>query len=168
MLILEDDVLFSRRFGPRSARRIAAALARLPEGWRAFYLGHWPLFAHFWGWRILRTASLCTHAYVASPRLLEWLIATPFAKTGIPRSRIGGLGIDSALAALPQMYAYFPMVAIQRDSPHDHVRADRPRPLKAQLRDRLLTRGMRASQALAVCLSPLVWALRSARRAAAR
>ncbi len=168
VLILEDDVLFRAGFSARDARRIGAALARLPAGWLGFYLGHWPLAAHFAGWRILRSASLCTHAYVASRGLLEWLAATPFAKTGIPRSRIGGLGIDSAFAALPGMYAYFPMVAVQRDSPHDHVRLDRPRRLRARLRDRLLARGMRASELAAVALSPLVWAARAARALAAR
>jgi GR25 family glycosyltransferase involved in LPS biosynthesis len=159
-LILEDDVLFRRRFTPNTARRIADAVARLPQGWRGFYLGHWPLAAHFAGWRILRSASLCTHAYIANRSLLEWLAQTSFSKTGIPRSRIGGTGIDSAMAVLPGMFAYYPMVATQRASPHDHIRADRPRALKAHLRDQLLTRGMRASEAVAVMLAPITWAAR--------
>jgi hypothetical protein len=64
------------------------------------------------------------------------------------------------MAVLPGMYAYFPMVAIQRKSPHDHARADRPRSFKALLRDHLITRGMRANQALAVAVSPITWAAR--------
>jgi hypothetical protein len=165
VLVLEDDVLFERRFTPRTERRIAAAVASLPADWRGFYLGHWPLAVHFESPRVLRSASLCTHAYVANRALLEWLVATPFRKTGIPRSRIGGKGIDSAMAVLPGMYAYFPMVATQRRSPHDHLRFDRPRTLKAELRDHLLTRGMRANQAVAVALSPFTWAIRRMRSA---
>jgi hypothetical protein len=159
VLILEDDVLFQRRFTPRSERRIAEAMGRLPRDWWAFYLGHWPLAAHFEGWRILRSASLCTHAYIANRALLEWLVETPFAKS-LPRSRIGGKGIDSAMAVLPGMFAYYPMVATQRNTSHDHVRLGRPRALKAQLRDQLLARGMRANQALAIALSPITWAAR--------
>src|SRR5262245_21625838 len=127
VLILEDDVLFSRSFSPRTPSSVREALGALPPDWMAFYLGHWPVWAYVVGRRIMRVSALCTHAYVASEGLLEWLCATPYESPGVPRSRVGGQGIDTALAVLPAMYALFPMVAMQRDSPNDHVRLRQPK-----------------------------------------
>ena len=97
-LILEDDVLFSRPVRPRTLRAIADALAGLPADWMIFFLGHWPLSAYFVRPNVLRTSSACSHAYIASPRLLRWLADHPFEAQGIEKSRIAGKGVDAAYA----------------------------------------------------------------------
>src|SRR5262245_3159199 len=60
VLILEDDVLFSRSFSPRTSSVVREALEALPPDWMAFYLGHWPVWAYFVGPRIMRVSALCT------------------------------------------------------------------------------------------------------------
>src|SRR5262245_44776103 len=44
VLILEDDVCFAASTSPATAERVRAALADLPAGWMALYLGHWALW----------------------------------------------------------------------------------------------------------------------------
>ena len=128
VLIVEDDVLFASSVSPASVPQVGAALASLPADWMGFYLGHWALWAYPLRRHVLRCSSLCTHAYVASERLLAWLCETPFEQRNrIPRRRIGGNGIDSAFAALPAMYAFSPLLAVQRMVPNDHMRAPRIR-----------------------------------------
>ena len=65
--------------GPRTVRAVGRALAGLPPDWTIFFLGHWPLRAWFVRRNVLRSASGGAHAYVASPRLLEWLRDHPSA-----------------------------------------------------------------------------------------
>jgi GR25 family glycosyltransferase involved in LPS biosynthesis len=119
-LICEDDVLFSRRPRPATLRAIERALHALPPDWMIFFLGHWPLAAYFVRHNVLRTSSGCSHAYIASSRLLRWLRDHPWGSPGVQFSRIAGRGVDSAYAKLPQTYALFPMLAIQRVSPSDN------------------------------------------------
>ena len=113
-LIFEDDVLFARRVRPQTLRAIARALDRLPPDWMIFFLGHWPLGAYPVRHNVLRTSSACSHAYIASSRLLQWLADHPWDAVGIESSRIAGKGVDSAYARLPGTFALFPMIAIQR------------------------------------------------------
>ncbi len=120
VLILEDDVAFAPWVGPSVLRKVAATMGSLPPEWTIFFLGHWPLRARFEGRHLLRTASACAHAYVASPRLLAWLAATPYAK-GRERERIAGGGIDAAYARLPDTFAFFPMLATQARRGSDHM-----------------------------------------------
>jgi glycosyl transferase, family 25 len=160
VLVVEDDVLFSRRMGLRTIQRIGVALGSLPADWMGLYLGHWPLWAYPVGRRLLRSSSLCTHAYVASERLLAWLCASPYSqRKSIAKALIGGGGIDAALAALPQMYAFFPMVAVQRVSPHDHLRPKEQgrswRRMKLALRDLAFNHLMRTNELLVVLATPL-------------
>jgi GR25 family glycosyltransferase involved in LPS biosynthesis len=119
-LICEDDVLFTRRIRPATLRAIERALRALPTDWTIFFLGHWPLAAYFVRHNVLRTSSGCSHAYIASPRLLRWLRDHPWGAPGVQFSRIAGKGVDSAYAKLPGAYALFPMLAIQRVSPSDN------------------------------------------------
>jgi GR25 family glycosyltransferase involved in LPS biosynthesis len=119
-LICEDDVLFSRRPRPATLRAIEQALHALPPDWMIFFLGHWPLAAYFVRHNVLRTSSGCSHAYIASRRLLRWLRDHPWGSPGVQFSRIAGRGVDSAYAKLPEAYALFPMLAIQRVSPSDN------------------------------------------------
>jgi hypothetical protein len=73
-LICEDDVLFTRRIRPATLRAIDRALRALPADWTIFFLGrHWPLGAYFVRHNVLRTSLGCSHAYIASSRLLRWL-----------------------------------------------------------------------------------------------
>lgn len=143
VLVLEDDVAFTRSLSAAHVRRIRAAIDRLPADWMGFYLGHWALWALPAGWRTLRCSSLCTHAYVASERLLDWLGRTPFERRDALRlSRIVGRGVDSAFAALPQMFAIFPAVAVQRFETSDHLEARRIR-LRRAHRDLFVLSRMR-------------------------
>jgi len=166
-LILEDDVAFSLHRGARTLARIAAALEKLPADWMGFYLGHWPLRAHFVRASVLESASLCTHAYVASERLLAWLCDNPYEQAR-PRGRsfrrfVSGAGIDAAYSRLGGMYAFFPMVALQAESPGNHpLRGSRAQrswlyALRLRMRDVLLLRHMRTAESLAVAASPFSW-----------
>ena len=93
-LIFEDDVVFGRRVRPRTLRTIARALDGLPPDWTIFFLGHWPLSAYFVGRSVLRTSSACSHAYIASPRLLQWLRDHPWGSPDVPKSRLAGKGVE--------------------------------------------------------------------------
>jgi GR25 family glycosyltransferase involved in LPS biosynthesis len=164
-LILEDDVWFTRKVRPATLRALERALDRLPEDWMIFFLGHWPLAAYFVRHNVLRTSSACSHAYIASPRLLRWLSEHPWGAPGIEFSRIAGPGVDSAYAKLPHTYALFPMLAIQRASRSDNFEdpAIRKKKRKKKLkhlvtrsvyRELLLSRLMRPFEILVVLLSP--------------
>lgn len=164
VLVLEDDVRFARFVRPRTVRAVGEALARLPQGWMIFFLGHWALRAWFVRRNVLRSASACTHAYIASPRLLTWLCQHPFGTA--PVVPIAGTGIDAAFAALPETYAYFPMLATQSASRSDHLtyRPDRKKPWKlkhlltrSRYRERMLSGLMRPNELAVVALSPLLY-----------
>jgi len=167
VLILEDDVTFSFRNGARTLRKVAESSRRLPVDWMGFYLGHWPLRGHFVHASILRSASLCTHAYIASERLIQWLCDNSY-ENARPRDRslrrfLGGAGIDAAYSRLAGMYAFFPMVAFQNEDPGDHElkgsRAQRSwiYALRLRLRETLLLRHMRTAERVAVATSPIDW-----------
>ena len=164
-LILEDDVWFTRRIRPSTLRSIERALNGLPDDWTIFFLGHWPLAAYFVRHNVLRTSSACSHAYIASPRLLRWLRDHPWGSPGVELSRIAGKGVDSAYAKLPQTYAFFPMLAIQRPGTSDNFTdlATRKKKKKKRLRhvvthspyrEVLLSRLMRPFEIITVLLSP--------------
>ncbi len=160
VLIFEDDVVFSRLLNPRTVLAIRKALQQLPPEWKGFYLGHWPLSAQFLNWKTFRTISYCAHAYIASDRLIDWLCEHPYSKK-IPRVVIGGKGIDAAFAALSEMYALFPMIALQSGSPGDH-KAPNPRRrklrdyvLNTRFRDPLLANLLRPNEMIVVAMSPL-------------
>jgi hypothetical protein len=117
-LVFEDDVVFSRWFGRRTSRSLNRVIQRLPAGWNILYLGHWPIRMRFLSLNLVSTSSACTHAYLASERLMRFLAERPYtAQVPIPGV---GRGIDSVFARLSDNYAFFPMVAVQRNSPSDH------------------------------------------------
>jgi hypothetical protein len=113
VLVLEDDVLFTR---PRETlvRSITAALRALPSTWWGLYLGHVPIQAYFLRPNLLRVRSGCTHAYIANAPLLAWLASTPPMSPEAPMWHWIGQSIDAAMSGLPEMYAMFPMIAVQR------------------------------------------------------
>ena len=120
VLILEDDIRFSRI--PTAARRtrLAAQLAALPAGWNILFLGHWPFRVRFVARDLVRVESACAHAYIASERMLRWLAERPFGEGDIALRRGAGKGIDSAYSVLPECFAVFPMLVVQGASPSDH------------------------------------------------
>jgi hypothetical protein len=119
-LVFEDDVVFARWFGPRSNRCLNRAIRQLPEDWHLLYLGHWPIRMRFVSRHLVSTSSACTHAYLASNRLMRFLASHPYVhQAAIPRI---GRGIDAVFAKLPDAYAFFPMVATQSASRSDHIR----------------------------------------------
>jgi len=161
-LIFEDDVQFVRRLTPRSVRAIGRAIKRLPPDWMIFFLGHWPLWAYFVRPNVLRTSSGCAHAYVVSPRLLDWLHEHPWGTPGIVKRRFIGKALDSAYAMLPATYALFPMIATQSISKSDnfvlsHKKNTRLKHIitHSKYREMLLSRLMRPVEAIVVLLSPL-------------
>jgi hypothetical protein len=154
-LVLEDDVAFAPWVGRRTLEAVAATMRTLPPDWTIFFLGHWPLRARFVSPRLLRTASACAHAYIASPRLLDWLAANPFSKENRERERIAGGGIDASYARLPEAYAFFPMLATQAARGSDHMaEKKRTKPIRklkhlitrTDLGEFLLARAMRPNE----------------------
>ena len=161
-LIFEDDVQFVRRLTPRSVRAIGRAIKRLPPDWMIFFLGHWPLWAYFVRPNVLRTSSGCAHAYVVSPRLLDWLHEHPWGTPGIVKRRFIGKALDSAYAMLPATYALFPMIATQSISKSDnfvlsHKKNTRLKHIitHSKYREMLLSKSMRPIEAIVALLSPL-------------
>jgi len=174
-LILEDDVLFDRRVRARTLRAVERALRGLPPDWTIFFLGHWPLSAYPVRHNVLRTSSACSHAYIASPRLLRWLADHPFETPGIEKSRVAGKGVDSAYAKLPGTYALFPMIAIQRVGRSDNfvTKKKKKRRLRhlvtrSGYRELLISKLMRPAEALVLLLSPAFFLADLARRGRAR
>jgi hypothetical protein len=177
VLILEDDVVFSRSVGPRTIRGISAALRKLPDNWMIFYLGHMSRWAFLVRRNVLRVSSTSAHAYIASPRLLTWLRDRPFGTPGVDRVRICGRGIDAAYARLPAAYALFPLIATQSASPSDHVvrpgkvlAIKKPKHLftRTRYRELILSRAMTPAQYAALVISPLYFGFRRLRREARR
>lgn len=162
-LMLEDDVLF-RQPWDRLAPRIARAMDCLPANWWCFYVGHVPIQGFFIRPNILRVRSACTHAYIASPRLLSWLADTePLSEEVATWPRIGR-SIDGAMANLPAMYALFPMAALQRflgdyrvDTRVDGQGLPRRWSDGDRWRYYFIFRGALVTEMLAAMLSPLHW-----------
>ncbi len=171
-LILEDDVQFVRGLSPRRVRGIGRTLQRLPTDWAIFYLGHWPLWSYFVEANVLRTASACAHAYVASPRLLAWLCEHPHSsRERLPMFTLAGHQLDAAFARLPGSYALFPMIATQSVSVSDNfVTTARPKKKlkhlisRSRSRELLLSKLMRPAEAVAVTASPLSWIVQRVKR----
>ena len=163
-LICEDDVLFVRKLTPDSVRRIGIAIRELPANWSIFYLGHWPVWSYFIKTNVLRTMSACAHAYVASPRLLDWMKHHPYGAPGIAFYRPVGRALDSAFSQLPGTYALFPMIAIQSISKSDNFNY-KPKPktklkhyiTRSRYREFLLSNLMRPAEAIIVAMSPITW-----------
>lgn len=177
VLILEDDVVFSRSVGPRTVRAISAALGKLPDDWMIFYLGHMSRWAFMVRHNVLRVSSTAAHAYIAGPRLLSWLRDRPFGTPGVDRVRISGRGIDAAYARLPGAYALFPLIATQSASPSDHVvrpgkalAIKKPKHLftRTRYRELILSKAMMPAQYAALVISPLYFGFRRIRRKARR
>jgi len=154
-LVLEDDVVFAPWLRPATLQAVARSIASLPPDWTIFFLGHWPLRARFVARNVLATASACAHAYVASPRLLEWLDGHGFSKRDRDREQIAGGGIDAAYARMPGTYAHFPMLAVQAVRGSDHMaEKKRSKPLRkprhlvtrTDLGEWLLSWGMRPNE----------------------
>ena len=176
--VLEDDVLFTR---PRETlgRRITAALCALPSTWWGLYLGHVPIQAYFLRPNLLRVRSGCTHAYIANAPLLAWLASTAPMSPQAPMWHWIGRSIDAAMSSLPEMYAMFPMIAVQRylgESGAD-ARFDDRRQLATSLRIGryffIYGGGARFAEAIAVLFSPvhrvtLEWARRRVERVTRR
>lgn len=158
--VFEDDVVFASWLRPKTVSAIRLAIARLPGNWMVFYLGHWPLWSSFVRPRVLRTSSGCAHAYVASSRLLNWLVEHVVKDPSAPRRRFVGIGIDSRFAAMRNAYAFFPMIAKQSRSPSDHplysesARTPRRQWLLVACTRFVINRGMRPAECVAVVLSP--------------
>jgi hypothetical protein len=163
VLILEDDFLFSHYLRPRTVRAIGRALAKLPPEWTIFYVGYWAFWAYFVRRNVVRLSAGCAHAYIAGPRLLRWLDEHPFGTPGVDRMRLLGRGLDGAYARLEGAYAFFPMIAIQSASRSDHgvyvssnVTKLKHLYTRNKHRDIILSRLMRPSQFVVICISPLV------------
>ncbi|GAC1559991.1 MAG: hypothetical protein NVS2B5_23580 [Beijerinckiaceae bacterium] len=176
VLILEDDVQF-RVNNHVMLKRLSRAIARLPEGWWALFLGHFPLQMYFRARGLVRIRSGCTHAYVANRPLLHWLAGTEPMDPEIPVSARIGSSIDAAFANLPGMYALFPMIAFQRFTGDHRIHPTidargmrRSIADPARYRRLILFRGMRLAEIGGVLLSPWHWLtleffrLRSGRR----
>ncbi len=163
VIILEDDATFSQPW-PRLARRLVAAMARLPDDWWGLYLGHFPLQGYFVRRDLMRVRSGCSHAYVAGPQLLQWLAETTPMDPSVPVWPGISSSIDGAFSNLPGMYALFPMMATQqfmgdhRVDPHVLPDGKRRSLLdKERYRPFVLFRCMRPAEIVTALLSPIHW-----------
>ena len=147
VLIFEDDVQLARPWS-RIVRRVERAYPELPGEWWGLFLGHFPMQAYFVTPRLARVRSVCAHAYIANAPLLRWLGETTPQDPDVEVSRVVGRAMDGAFAALPEMYALFPLVATQRAMGDG-------RPLG--YRDLLILYGARPAEAIAALFSPLHW-----------
>jgi hypothetical protein len=169
-LIFEDDVIFVRPVNRASIGAVARALDELPDDWLIFHLGHWPISGYFYRRNVLKTSSACAHAYVVSPRLLQWLDRHPWGTPDIKKRLSVGKALDSAYAALPGTYALFRMMVIQRVSPSDNfARRRRIKKLRhlvtrTRYREVLLSKLMRPSELVIAALSPFFWLATRLRR----
>jgi len=162
-LFLEDDIVF-RRGWDVVAPRVARAFAVLPENWSALYLGHLPWQGYLVRSNIMRVRSSCTHAYVANASLLAWIAITEPRDATIPMWRYSYGSLDSALMNIPEMYALFPMVVVQRrmgdlrvDPRFDRLGRRRRWNDTERWRNYTIFHGPRVLQALGVALSPFHW-----------
>jgi len=176
-LIMEDDVFFASRLRPSRVRAIGRALDRLPADWMIFFLGHWPVWAYFVRHNVLRTGSACAHAYIVSPRLLQWLHDHPWGSPGVRKLRLVGKALDSAYAELPGTYALFPMIATQSVSKSDNFNFKPKQKDKRKLkhlvthsrhRELLLSKLMRPAEMIVVLLSPFFFIARMTSRRRSR
>jgi len=168
--IFEDDVCFDRGISPGKLAAIGLAMDRLPADWQIFFLGHWPVSCRFVSPTVLRTQSGCGHAYIANHALLEWMASADHAqyRRAHPAASVVGLGIDDAFYRLRGAYAIFPMVAIQSDSPSDHIKSKRHGKIaslrhvvtRTRLREWALSRLMRPNELRAVAIATLRWLFR--------
>jgi len=168
-LIMEDDVSFTGHLRPTKMRSIARAINNLPRNWTIFFLGHWPVWAYPVRFNVLRTGSACAHAYIASPRLLQWLEVHPWGAPGVDKLRLVGKALDSAYAKLPGTYALFPMIATQSVSKSDNFnftpKQKSERKFKhlvthSRHREWLLSKLMRPAEMIVVSLSPVFFTTR--------
>ncbi|MCU7960875.1 MAG: hypothetical protein KZQ58_12955 [gamma proteobacterium symbiont of Bathyaustriella thionipta] len=168
-LVMEDDVLFSRRLRPARMRAIKKAMDALPPDWMIFFLGHWPLWAYPVRHNVIRTGSSCAHAYITSPRMQQWLHDHPWGKQGTMKLRLVGKALDSAFAELPGVYALFPMVATQSVSKSDNFNFTPKKGSRRKLkhlvthsrhRELLLAKLMRPAEFIVVGLWPIFFAAR--------
>lgn len=161
-LILEDDVTFP---APRkhSARALRAFHA-LPAGWGGLFFGHWPVDGYFVSRSLMKVHSGCAHAYLASATLLRQISDSTPPPKGETCHPIVGRGIDGMLASREDMYAVFPMIAVQAPFTSDNVslhlsRAGKKRPVTDIFRYRALViiHGMRTAEFCCALLSPIHW-----------
>jgi hypothetical protein len=140
-----------------------------------------PIQAYFLRPNLLRVRSGCTHAYIANAPLIAWLASTAPMSPHAPMWHWIGRSIDAAMSSLPEMYAMFPMIAVQRylGKPVADACFDDHRWLGAFIeigRWRyffIYGRGARFAEAMAVLFSPvhrltLEWARRRVERIARR
>ena len=156
VLFLEDDVLFTQ---PRETlvRRITAALRAVPSTWWGLYLGHVPIQAYFLRPNLLRVRSGCAHAYIANEPLLAWLASTPPMSLEAPMWHWIGQSMDAAMSNLPEMYAMFPMIAVQRTRFHDQRQRQQSIFLDVGRYFFIYGVGARFAEAVAILFSPVHW-----------
>lgn len=159
-LILEDDVFF-RRSWDLLAPKVERAIASLPEQWQCFFLGHLPYQGYFVRHNVMRVRSTCLHAYIAAPSLLAFIAATEPLDPAVPIWEFCLGSIDGVVSSLPNIYALFPMVALQRFAGDYRIdpfvdAKGRRRPWHDGRRWRyfFILYGAQLMQALAVMLSP--------------
>ena len=111
--------------------------------------------AYFLRPNLLRVRSGCAHAYIANEPLLAWLASTPPMSPEAPMWHWIGQSIDAAMSSLPEMYAMFPMIAVQRTRFHDQ----RQQGIFLDVARYFFIYGVgaRFAEAVAIVFSPVHW-----------
>lgn len=155
ILIFEDDVYFDDNTTPERIKSLEKSFYSLPDDWNLYHIGHWSLLSIPYKKNIVRTVSLCTHAYFMNKRMMDWVANHPFDRTLFAPK--GGFGIDCYFAKAPKVYAFFPMLAYQSGSPSSN-----PKPkLGGKALDFALsnTKFMNTSQYVGIGASVLIFAI---------
>jgi len=63
---------------------------------------------------LVKTKSTCTHAYIASRRLMELVVNQPYSRD---YAGLVGRGIDAYYTSVAQAYAFFPDVGHSKCQP---------------------------------------------------
>lgn len=118
-LVFEDDVNFRSHLTPDVLTKVASHLAKLPQSWDIYYLGHQPIYScQNLGDNLWRVHSARTHALIVSTKMMDHLIHSSFAE--IAKQRGMEVEIDRGFVIFTEQYAYSPMLAVQTNSSSDN------------------------------------------------
>ncbi len=118
ILVLEDDFEFDTKISIEDlVKQTKLALDKLPmDKWTRLMLGHITWFSMYYSKGVRRSVSLLTHAFIWSPRGMEWMVSHPSNDTGFQ------MDVDQWMSmGLLFSYSMTPMIAFQRDLQSDHT-----------------------------------------------
>lgn len=126
LLIFEDDVEFDMEHCTlENVQKVADSVQKFGSELSILLLGHWPVVClpSLKSTKLVRTVSMCTHAYIMGKSVMEWLRDHAFDDMKYNAPHKDGRGIDIALMLKHKMYAFFPMLTYQKATATSNQRA---------------------------------------------